>query len=358
MKNILKALSIFALLIALVSIQPAPALAQATTTSTTLTAALLLTGNTVCVNAATGIVVASVTQGATYLGVDQEAMTVTQAGPTSTCFIVRRGALGTAAASHLNSSTVWVGNAATGTGDSSRPFSGGAFISSPPRGTCTASSQFTLPVILYGNAYGSLNGQVYTCTAAGYWGQISSFFVPPTQCTFVPTTLTQTSTYTYIGTNPIFVLNSTSNAAAGTDTLVCTILPPSNVTTSTGAILMDIVLAVGSSTAPPTSLGTSTLSTINLPTPVATTQTASSNTLTAVGGTVTTLGPTTTILTATTAGTFLTFKHTYATQVNLSTDLRPMVYTMPFLQSAGSAMTVYTPGLIVHYLSSPNPAVP
>ncbi len=353
MKHILKIGPLLALAAMLAVFSP-PSFGQATTTQTTISAALASTGNLVCVASATGIVVGSVTAGATYIGVDQEAMQVSSAGPTSLCFNVRRGSMGTAAASHLNASVAWIGNAATGTGDSSRPFSGGSFISSPPRGTCTASSQYTLPVILYGNAYGTLNGQVYTCTASGYWGQVSSFFVPPTQCTFVPTTSTQTSTYTYVGSNPIFVLNSVSNAAAGTSTLNCTILPPSNVTTSTGAILMDIVVAIGSQVTAPTSLGTSTLSTINLPTPVATTQTASSNTLSAVGGTVTTVGPTTTVQTVTTAGTFLTFKHTYATQVNLSTDLRPMVYTMPFLQSAAAAMTLNTPGLIVHYVQSPN----
>lgn len=334
---------------------PPPVQAQATTTSTTASAAIggASAGNPpqVCIVSATGVVVPSVTASGTYFGVDQEAMQVMSAGSTSTCFNVRRGTLGTAVASHLSGATVWVGNAATSTGDSSRPFTGGPFITNPPFGSCVAANQFILPLILYGNSNQVGNGRIYTCTASGYWGQVSEFFVPVSACTFSPTTLTQTSSLTYVGSSPIYVLNSTTNAAAGTDTLVCSIGLPTNVTTNSGAILMDITVALGSQTTAPTSIGTATLGTINLPTPVATTQTASSNTLSTIGGTVTQVGPTTTVATVTTAGTFLTFKYTFSTEVRLSTDLRPLQFSLPILQSAAAIMTLNVPTVIVHYVT-------
>jgi hypothetical protein len=150
-----------------------------------------------------------------------------------------------------------------------------------------------------------------------------------------------------VGASAVFVLNGTSNAAAGTNTLTCTIPLPTNIQIQKGAIVSDITLYVGSQTTAPTSLGTSTLGTITFPA-AATTEVASTVTPVAIGGTVTTTSPTL-ITTVTTAGSFLTIKHTYATTVQLSADRQMLVYTMPFLQSAAAAMTLNTPGLQVHY---------
>ncbi len=69
----------------------------------------------------------------------------------------------------------------------------------------------------------------------------------------------------------------------------------------------------------------------------------------AAGSTVTQLGPTTTVATVTTAGAFLTFKYTYATAVQASTDLQTYRFTVPYLQSAAAAMTLNWPGFFVHY---------
>lgn len=340
MKNLIR----FTLALALLSL---PMCAQLTTTSTTLNGAVTASVTRWCLGSATGVVTPSVTAGGTYLAVDTEAALVLSAASGTACYNVRRGALGTVQTSHLTSAVVWVGNAATSTGDSSRPFSGGAFVKQVPTGPCTASAQYTLPVIVVGNLNGVGNGQAITCTSGGYWGRISSYYVPPTQCTFAPTTLTTTNTYPQIGASTLFVLNGTSNAAAGTNTLVCNILPPTSVTLSQGAALLDITLFIGSQTTAPTSLGTSTLGSITFPA-AATTEVASTVTPVAAGGTVTTTSPTL-ITTVTTAGSFLTIKHTYASLVRFSTDLQVFQYTMPFLQSAAAAMALNTPGLIVHY---------
>jgi hypothetical protein len=326
-----------------------PAFAQNTTTSTTLSSAV--TANTVqqfCVASATGIAAPLMSAAGTYLVVDKEAVQVTSAGSSSTCWNVKRGQLGTSSASaHLSGAKVWVGNVATGSGDTARPFTG-AFIGSVPSGSCTASAQYTLPVIFMGNSAGMAAGAaVYTC-AGGVWGRLMEQYVPPTQCTFAPTTLTTTNTYPQIGASNIFVLNAVSNAAAGTNTLTCTILPPTNNAAFRGAVLVDITLFVGSQVVAPTSLGTSTLGSITFPA-AATSETPSTVTPVAAGGTVTTTSPTA-ITTITTAGSFLTIKHTYGTPLVLNTDLQLLTYTMPFVQSAASAMTLNTPGLLVHYL--------
>jgi hypothetical protein len=215
-----------------------------------------------------------------------------------------------------------------------------------PGGTCTRTNETVLPVI------NVITSDLFDCQG-GNWGQIMTQYVPPTQCTFAPTTLTTTNTYPQIGASNVFVLNAVSNAAAGTNTLVCNIMPPTSFLSTRGAVLYDIVSAIGSQVVAPTSLGTSTLGVITLPTPTATTQTAS--TVTPVtAGTVTTVGPTTTVTSVTTAGAFLTFRHTYATPPVVTTDLQLLQFTFPFVQSAASAMTLNTPGLWVHYLVATN----
>lgn len=343
MKNITRSL----LLLILVAVC---AFSQATTTSTTTSASISAADTLVCLASGTGVNLPSASQTPTYLGIESEALQVTS-NPSTLCYKVKRGQLGTAQASHASGALVWIGNPATSTGDSSRPFSGGAFVPSRPYGSCVSTAQYTLPIIVYGTQSGLQNGNVYTCTAGGSWGQISMFYVSPSNCTFAPTTLTSTNTYIQVGASTLFVLNGTSNAAAGTNTLTCDIMIPTNVTTSTGATILDITLFVGSQTTAPTSLGTATLGSITFPA-AATTETASTVTPVTVGGTVTTVSPTA-ITTVTTAGSFLTIKHTFSTAVKLSTDLQILRYTMPFLQSAAAAMTLNTPGLLVHYTASP-----
>lgn len=222
------------------------------------------------------------------------------------------------------------------------------FIDTDPSGSCVTATTYASP------RYNVSNGQRWMCDATTLtWVRNDDyvFYVPPTQCTTAPTTSTVTNTYPQIGASNVFVLNATTNAAAGTTTLVCNILIPTRVSATRGAQLKDIVVAVGSQTTAPTSIGTATMGTISFPTPVATTQTASVVTPVSAGGTLVQVGPTTTVLTVTTAGAFLTFKYSVATAtpVNLSTDLQILQFTVPYLQSAAAAMTLNFPGLWVHY---------
>lgn len=324
---------------------------QNDTTQTTLTAALTAVGssNIVCLTSATGINLPSVTTAASYIGVDQEAMMI-QSLQSTLCYRVRRGALGTAVAAHANAANVWIGNTATGTGDSSRPFSGGAFIVTAPSGTCTASAQYTLPVVVYGSNSlpNQTNGDAYICGANGRWGRLRQFWVAPTMCTFAPTTLTTTNTFPQVGASTLFVLNATSNAATGTNTLTCNIELPARSNTSSPAVLQDIVGFYGSQTTAPSALGTPTLGSISFPA-VATTETASTVTPVAVGGTITKTQPTQ-ITTVTTAGSFLSVGYTFASAVPLNTDRQLLQFTQPFTNGSAAAMTINTPGLLVHYV--------
>lgn len=316
---------------------------QATTTSTTLSAAVSATDGVFCVASATGISVPSVGNVGTYLVVDAEAAQVVSLRSTL-CFNVKRGQLGTSVTAHNSGAVVWVGNAATGTGDSSRPFSSGAIVTTMPTGPCVATAQFSLPIIVVGP---QTAGYVMTCTG-GYWGRPGSFYVLPTSCAFFGTTSTVTNTFPLVGASNVFVLNGTTNAAAGTTTLSCNIEIPTDVGISNGAFLTDITLFVGSQTTAPTSLGTAALGSITFPA-AASSETPSTVTPVAVGGTVTTTSPSQ-ITTVTTAGSFLTLRHTWATPVRFSTDLQILQYTMPFLQGAAAVMTLNTPGILVHYV--------
>lgn len=217
-----------------------------------------------------------------------------------------------------------------------------------PTGSCVTASEAVSPWI------NTITGGKFTCDPATLsWVESGDrvFYVPPTQCTTAPTTSTVTNTYPQIGASNVFVLNATTNSAAGTTTLTCDILVPGSVTATRGAYLKDIVVAVGSQTTAPTSIGTATMATITFPTPVATTQTASTVTPVAAGGTITQLGPTTTVATVTTAGAFLTFKYSPATPISLGTDLQILQFTVPYLQSAAAVMTLNFPGLWVHYVA-------
>lgn len=147
---------------------------------------------------------------------------------------------------------------------------------------------------------------------------------------------------TYLGTSGHVVMQGTSNAAAGTQTLSCSINLP------TGAQLIDINLFIGSQTTAPTSVGTATLGTVTFPA-AATTETASTEAPVTIGGTVTTTTPTA-LTTVTTAGRFLTVKHVFSTAVTVA-DRQQLAYQFPILQSAAAAMVLNTPGLLVHYFA-------
>jgi hypothetical protein len=313
------------------------AFSQTATTSTTLAQAMASGDSTINLASATGVTAADLGP-TTGIFVDREYMTVRSLVAGSTLiWNVNRGAAGSIRGPHQSGAKVWIGPPAVfDLGPNDRV------------GTCTRTSFARLPLVMV------RSGTIMDCDVTGKYSPlgIGAFYVPPTACTFVPTTLTQTSTYTYAGASAVFALKGISNAAAGTMTLTCNIPVPTNVSALRGAVVTDITLAIASSATGsgvvPTSVGTSTLTTITLPA-AATVETASTITPVAIGGTVTTVSPTAFLSAVSTDGAFFTFKHTYSTAVDLSTDLRLLVYTMPILQSAASISTLFTPGLIVHY---------
>lgn len=307
---------------------------QTTMTSTTLSAAVNATQTTLTVASATNITGPGPNgSNRTVLFIDRSAYFVTAVSGT-TISVVRgvKGTVGNAA--HLSGATVWVGP------DRSQYFVGTA--TSPDltkRGACTATDQPILPVIEIAS------GRALTCAGTpGRWGVLTAMRVNPADCTFAPTTLTTTNILTQIGTSTHMVMQGTSNAAAGTNTLTCNIVLPG------GSTLVDINTFIGSQTTAPTSVGTATLGSVTYPTASAT-ETASVEAPVAAGGTITTTSPTA-LTTVTTAGRFLTIKHTFATNVP-AVDQTSLIYTMPFLQSAAAAMVLNTPGLLIHVIVSP-----
>lgn len=138
------------------------------TTKTTFSAAVTTTQTYVCLVSATGVNLNSISQSGTLLISDKEEMAVTTQGTSTLCFNVKRGQDGTAPSSHLNGRNVWVTNVATGTGDSSRPFAGGAITKTAPSGSCTASAQYSLPIIFIGRQNDINSGYSYFCDA-GVW---------------------------------------------------------------------------------------------------------------------------------------------------------------------------------------------
>lgn len=323
-------------------------MAQTALTTTTLTAARTCTGNglaATCVNRLSLASVTNVTNPApngsqrTILYIDGAAYAVNSISGLTVA--VTPGVYGTQGAqAHLSGATVYVGIERDA-----------YFKSYIQQGACTATNIPILPFVYLPK------GQAVTCVPvttglAGRFGAMKSFYVPPTQCTFAPTTLTQTTTFPQIGASNVMVVNSVTNAAAGTDTMTCNIWVPTNVSLGEGSFIVDVTAMVGSQTVAPTSVGTVTLGTISFPA-AATVETPSTVTPVALGGTLTTTSPTA-ITTVTTAGSFLSIKTTPGTAIRLDNSLQLIQYTLPLLQSAASAMTVNSPGLIVHYVDGSN----
>lgn len=345
MENPMKTLTritLFGLLAFALAFLPAPAVAQQNTLVETTLSAAITSPNATCfdVTSATGISAPSYTSGTagSVLYIQDVGQTAGESivvnSVTSTRICGRRGSNGTRAVAHVSGAKVWIATAANW------------FYSVDPLGACTTALTYVTPYI------NITNGTEWVCSAITLsWVRNGDYiqFVPASQCNTVQTTSTSTNTFIPVGASGAIVLNSVSNAAAGTTTLVCDFALPTRITATRGAVLKDIIVAVGSQVTAPTSIGTATLGTVTFPVPTATTQTASVVTPVAAGSTVTQLGPTTTVLTVTTAGAFLTFKYTFAAAVGLSTDTQNLHFTVPYLQSAAAAMTLNWPGIWVHY---------
>lgn len=282
----------------------------------------------------------------TLLYIDREMMRVNALGPVSGQVFVERGYNGTRITTHAANATVYFGPPAF---FSSLPYQGGS---------CTASTLTVLPLINYNT------GDQWTCPTAGpntgLWTRqalgdsltVSDgyFWVEPSSCWFINTTYTGTPAFLVLGASNVFVLNQTTNSAAGTETLTCNISLPTRLATNRGVTIKDIVTVYGVQTTALTSVGTPTLSTITLPAPAAT-ETASTVTPVAVTGTFTN-HTVTSGLGTTTAGSFWTVKSTLATPFALTSDLTQLVFAIPFASTTTGVLTINTPGLMVHYYKS------
>lgn len=319
MKNFKLSLSFAALLLSAALLAP-PASAQVALRSTTFASAVAQSDNVVVVASASGIEVGDIAYEA------REAMRVLAIN--GTALTVSRGYEGIVSA-HASGATVYVDDKTY-------------FDSKDRAGACTSALEVVLPVV------NMANGRIFDCQN-GVWGQVADYvyWLSADNCEFLPETLTTTNTRVRLGSAGVPVLNGVSNAAAGTEHLVCTILPPTRATPGKGAIVKDIVVYVGSQTVAPTSIGTPTLGTITFATP-ATGALANTVTPVTIGGTVTKVTATA-VTTVTTAGAFVPIKMTFSTIVDLGLDFTVLVLDFPLVQSAASAMTVNTPGFFVHY---------
>lgn len=167
--------------------------AQIATTQTTFSAAVTVTGpgtqgvTAVQLASCTATVLEGVTTVGTFIFADQEAMQITgqstlsgTIGGSGACTVqVKRGQLGTIQSGHTTAAIVWVGYPAASTGDPSRPFSQGAFVSFAPGGSCTAALQYQLPLIVTGTVQAGNAGDLVTCQD-GTWVTYTPLAYPPT----------------------------------------------------------------------------------------------------------------------------------------------------------------------------------
>ena len=347
----MKTLTIALCSIVLLFVCAPPANGQPAWTTTTLASAIT-SANTTSINIVSNTNVLYYTTSAptgpggpaaaqsTYLYVDQELMAVNSTPILQAAgnyrVEVRRGIQGTAAAVHLAAATVYVGQPSW-------------FITARPYGVAPALAAPTSFLI------NVRDGTFWGVDAARRWKRVvdAVYFVPAKECAFIPTTLTETTTFPVagLGTARIPVINSVTNAAAGTDTLTCFFsIPGQRSSGGKGITILDIVALVGSQTVAPTGAAVATLASITFATP-ATGALANTVTPVSIGGTVTNLVPT--ALTAvTTAGAFVPVKSTFAPAVTVESDRQVLVYSLLLTQSAASAMTVNSPGLLVHYAAS------
>ena len=138
---------VFSLVALAASLAPGTAFAQATLTTTTLSAAISSTSvKAIVVASATGF-----TANTTSLFVDKEFMSIEAVNGTTITVI--RGAFGTKAALHNSGATLYVGPS-------------NYFFSSDVSGGCTSTNLLVLPFI------NTNNGKISDCRSSGQWIQI------------------------------------------------------------------------------------------------------------------------------------------------------------------------------------------
>jgi hypothetical protein len=137
--------------------------------STTLTVSIPLTpsGNNILVSVAssTNVTTPSLASSVagSYFFINGEAFQVTGNAAVTGTYRVKRGLLGTPQQFHPANATVWIANAATSTGDSSRPFSNAIFVMDDASPTMSATP---------GIAPGSTPSSAASVSGTVYWSQI------------------------------------------------------------------------------------------------------------------------------------------------------------------------------------------
>lgn len=397
MTNRILKFSLFALL-ACVS-----AFAQLTTTQTTFSAAVPLTGpatggaTTVSLASCTGTVLPSVAQVGSYIWVDWESMQLATLvsgtiGGSGACTItVKRAQLGTKQGSHATTAVVYIGNQATGSGDTSRPFSGGAFALTDPQGSCTASLQFSLPIIA------TVTGRIWTCPTTGplngLWAVVydpSAPFSITDGALFVPAagncsiqiasgvlaaggfggSTADTSFGPVItgalgaGNVSVMQIATTNNAAAAVHTYTCHVTIPTRLRNTAGAAISDIVFPYGvqqnalgtqvAVLASGTLNGTTVFGKVVLPTAGAAETASTVAPARADAGTMVLTPAVASFNTGvTTRGAFFTEKFTPATPILMNADLTDFTFSVSLLCTTTVATTTNTPGLYVHLIGVP-----
>jgi hypothetical protein len=358
MKNIAtKALAIAALFAASFS-----AFGQATTSSTTLSAAIDNRQQSFVVASATGITVPSFavpnnpTGGnQTILVVDQEAMFVT--GVNGTFITVIRGYAGTLGMPHANGATVWLGPPTY--------FPAGDF--QPKAGGCTSTAELNLPKINLATGL-QLNcvGGVWVAqnTPLPYNLTDGEYIVPPGNCWDTESAHAGTLVHIgMVGGIPAIQAAITSSGSSDSVIISCLINPPFRTTSGKGIQITSVQLVYGVQTTNlPAPTGTLASGTINsqlvftkFVAPAAgATETASSATL--VRGDSGTLAVTPSLanfnVIAVTAGQFYTQTFTPAAAITVS-DLTPLYFNLKLLVTDSNAIQINSPGIVVKYTSIP-----
>lgn len=370
MKHLRTILSVAALL--LVAFQ---AQAQITTTQTTFSSAVTTTTATqVTLTSGTGVVVPTAGANGSFIYVDTEAMQI-RSLVSGTTYNVQRGVLGTKPGTHNTVSIVYVGNVASGSGDSSRPFTGVFPNSDPALGSCTPSAQAYLPVVV------PATGRVWTCPSSGpqtnIWSLIGGamnvvqttdniMFVPYSACVGTTTgTLAGSGQGAQLaGSTAVTQISTTNAAGAATHTYTCTVPVPTRTRSNDGIAIQDITFLYGVQTsalgtqanvlASGTFNGSTVFGRVTYPTPAAS-QTASTVTpVRADSGTMVITPVVASFNTGTTtAGAFFSARFAPATPFLVNTDNQQLIFTVTFLCTTTVATITNTPGFVVHYTNVP-----
>jgi len=373
-------------LAALLGLTAAYSFAQLVTTQTTFSVAVPPTsaatsgGNVVSIASCTTTVLPGPTVVGSYLWADWEAMQVkaiisgTIGGSGACTLNVSRGVLGTKIGPHAVTAIVYVGNQANGSGDSSRPFSGGFLALADPQGSCVSTAQYTLPIVA------TISGRVWSCPTSGplanLWAVLYDptaifqttdgyIFLPPTNCGPSQSGGTLVSAgYTTIGTSVVSVAQVSTTTTTSTQTYVCTLTLPDRLRNTAGAAINNVVVVYGVQTsalgtqaavlASGTFNGSTVFSKITFPVPGASETASTVAPVRADSGTLTITPVAASFNTAvTTAGAFYTATFTPATPINTNVDNTEFLFTFSVLGASAASQVTNVAGLYVHITGAP-----